>query len=333
MLSVIANCRRVQGGSGQRERHDCSSTEGAQRGRTGIRHASGRIGHKAPQLDARASLPTRCQTSAVGYKHIAVDTAGGVSVITLDRPAQRNAFTGQMGQELSHAYRGCDADDDVRAVVLTGTPPAFCAGADLSPGGDTFERPDDTEFSASPVQPGAWEIRKPVIAAVNGHAIGIGLTLALQCDIRIMAEDAKYGVVQVRRGVIPDACSHWTLPRIAGISSAAEILLTGRVFDGREAKDLGIANRCLPADDVVPAAMALAHDIAANAAPLSVALSKRLLWRAIGTGPDEVARLETEVHRHVMGRADAREGVVAFLDRRDPIWEGRVSRDWPDWLE
>ena len=256
-----------------------------------------------------------------------------MAVITLDRPHRRNAFTGRMGRDLGDAYRTCDADDDVRAVVVTGTPPAFCAGADMTAGDETFATPTDEGFSAAGVTPPAWEVRKPVIAAVNGHAVGIGLTLALQCDLRFFAEDAKYGVVQVRRGVVPDAYSHWTLPRIAGLAAAADVLLTGRLFDGREARELGLASRCLPADEVLPAAMAVARDIAVNVAPLSAALSKRLLWQALGLGPEEVGRLETELHHHVMGRADAREGVLAFLERRDPSWQLRVGADWPEWPE
>ena len=260
---------------------------------------------------------------------VRVEVEGGVAVLTLDRPEVRNAFSGRMARELGDAYRACDADDDVRAVVLTGTPPAFCAGADMSSGGDTFERRDEASFSAAGVDPPAWEVRKPVIAAVNGHAVGIGLTLALQCDLRFMAADARYGVVQVRRGVLPDAYSHWTLPRIAGLAVAADVLLTGRLFDGREARELGIASRCLPNDEVLREALAVARTIATEVAPLSAALSKRLLWQSPGRTPAEVGELETALHHHVMGRADAREGVEAFLERRPPDWESRVSRDWP----
>jgi enoyl-CoA hydratase/carnithine racemase len=226
----------------------------------------------------------------------------------------------------------------VRAVVLTGTPPAFCAGADMSTGGDTFTGGAETkrsrsDFSAAGVDPPAFAIRKPVIAAVNGHAIGIGLTLALQCDIRIIAADAKYGIVQVRRGMLGDAYSHWTLPRIAGIANAADILLTGRMFDGREAHAMGLASRCLPADEVLPACMAIAHDIAVNSAPVSVAMSKRLLWDALDRSPREVERLESELHLHLMDGPDVREGPVAFLEGRRPEWRQRVSTDFPDWPE
>jgi len=271
--------------------------------------------------------------SGSGGLRTTVDKDTGVAVLTLDRPERRNALSGRMARELGDAYRACDADDDVRAVVLTGAPPAFCAGADLTAGGATFDRRDEASFSAAGLSPPAWEVRKPVIAAVNGHAVGIGLTLALQCDLRFVAEDARYGVVQVRRGVLPDAYSHWTLPRIAGLATAADVLLTGRLFDGREARELGLASRCLPADEVLPAALDAARDIARHAAPLSVALSKRLLWASLDRTPEEVGRLETALHHHVMGRADAREGVESFLEGRPPAWQLRVSTDWPDWPE
>jgi enoyl-CoA hydratase/carnithine racemase len=266
----------------------------------------------------------------LGYEDLTVDVDRGVALITLNRPERRNAYSPGMGASLGAAYRACDTDDDVRAVVLTGAPPAFCAGADLSHGADVFARPSAETFSAAAVDPPAWMVRKPVIAAVNGHAIGLGLTLALQCDLRYFAADAKYGVVQVRRGVLPDAYSHWTLPRLAGLASAAEVLLTGRMFDGREARELGIASRCLPNDEVLPHALSVARDIAVNVAPLSAALSKRLLWRSMDLSPEEVGRLETEYHHVVMGRPDASEGVMAFLERRAPEWEARVARDWPD---
>jgi enoyl-CoA hydratase/carnithine racemase len=258
----------------------------------------------------------------MGDEPVTVERADGVAVVTLNRPEQLNTFTGRMGADLGRAYASCDADDGVRAVVITGAGRAFCAGADLEPGGETFAAPGE-QFSASPVDPPAWEVRKPVIAAINGHAIGIGLTLAMQCDLRLVAEDAKLGFVHVRRGVLPDAHAHWTVPRAVGFARAADLLLTGRTFTGREAADLGVANRALPADDVLPAALDVARDIAVYTAPLSVALSKRLLWASPTLDRDDVGRLETESHRIVMGTADAREGVLAWLERRDPKWTGK----------
>jgi len=251
-----------------------------------------------------------------------------VAVITLHRPEVRNAFGGEMGRLLAEALTRADENDDVRAVVLTGTPPAFCAGADMTSRGDTFAKQDERTFSAAALSFTPWQVRKPVIAAVNGHAIGVGLTITLHCDMRLFAEDAKYGVVQVRRGVMGDAYSHWTLPRMVGMAAAADILLTGRMFDGHEAYRLGLCNRVLPNDQVLPAALDVARDIAVNTAPLSVAYSKRLLWDSWNLSPSEVEAYETEYHHYLMAHADAREGVLAFLEKRPPQWQGRVPQHW-----
>jgi enoyl-CoA hydratase/carnithine racemase len=256
------------------------------------------------------------------------DHYDGIAVITLHRPEVRNAFNGEMSQALVEALARADEDDDIRVVVLTGTPPAFCAGADMTSGGDTFAKRDEATFSAAALSFTAWQVRKPVIAAVNGHAIGVGFTITLHCDLRIFADNARYGVVQVRRGVMGDAYSHWTLPRIVGMAAAADILLTGRMFDGHEALRLGLCNRVLPNDEVLPAALALAEDITMNTAPLSVAYSKRLLWDSWNLTPSEVEALETEYHHYLMSHGDAKEGVLAFLERRPPQWKGRVSKHW-----
>jgi enoyl-CoA hydratase/carnithine racemase len=256
------------------------------------------------------------------------DVDDQVAVITLHRPEVRNAFNSEMSEALVAALIRADEDDDVRAVVLTGTPPAFCSGADLTSGGQTFAKRDEGSFSAAALPFTAWQVRKPVIAAVNGHAIGVGFTITLHCDLRIFANDARYGVVQTRRGVMGDAYSHWTLPRIVGMATAADILLTGRMFDGDEAFRLGVCNRVLPNDQVVPAALELARDIAVNTAPLSVAYSKSLLWDSWDLSVSEVEALETEYHHFLMAHGDAREGVMAFLEKRPPQWQGRVSKHW-----
>lgn len=250
---------------------------------------------------------------------LTVEVADGVAVLTLNRPERRNAYTAEMGELLSRAYRDCDDDDAVRAIVLTGAGTAFCAGADFT--GDPFAAPG-AGFTASPIDPAAFELRTPVIAAVNGHAIGIGLTIALQADVRIMAADAKYAVAQARLGVVGDCMSHWTLPHLAGVSVAAELLLTGRTFDGAEALAMGLANYALPAGEVLERARNIARDIAVNVAPMSAALSKRLLWDTVAQayGPRRVAELETEAHLRVMGSADAAEGVKAFTEKRAPRW-------------
>ncbi|MCA2207918.1 enoyl-CoA hydratase/isomerase family protein [Nocardia rosealba] len=258
---------------------------------------------------------------------VRIEICDGVAVVTLDRPQRRNAFTAAMGHALGRAYRDLDVDAAVRVIVLTGAAPAFCAGADLGGGTATFDGPDRATFSASPVDPPAFALRKPVIAAVNGHAIGIGLTLAMQADIRLVADDARYAVPQVRLGVVPDAMAHWTVAKVAGMSVAADILLSGRTFDGVEAVRLGLASRCLPAAEVLPAALTMATDMATYASPTSMAASKRLLWDAAihGYGPARVAELETELHLRVMGSHDAVEGMRARLDHRAPVWAALSS--------
>ncbi|HMQ27261.1 MAG TPA: enoyl-CoA hydratase-related protein [Acidimicrobiales bacterium] len=269
--------------------------------------------------------------------HVLVEVTEGVAVLTLNRPDKLNAFTGRMGDELGAAYRACDEDDAVRAVVVTGAGRGFCAGADLGGGGDTFSAPEDhaavraapRAFTSSPVRPPAWEVRKPVIAAVNGPALGIGLSLTMQCDLRYVAEDATLGFVHVRMGVLPDAHAHWTVPRAVGFAVAQDLLLTGRRFKGAEAAQLGLAHRALPADEVLPAALATALDIAVNAAPVSVAASKSLLWSTPALDAGECDRLETRWHEVLMGRADAAEGPMAFLEKRDPTWSLSVNEDWP----
>jgi enoyl-CoA hydratase/carnithine racemase len=250
-----------------------------------------------------------------------VDVSAGVAVLTLHRPSQQNAFTTDLAYALSAALRRCDEEDNVRAVVLTGTPPAFCAGVDLS------ARDHDRIVIAPP----PWSIRKPVIAAVNGHAVGLGLSLALQCDMRFMAADAVYGLVQARRGVIPDGYAHWTLPRLVGMAHATDIILTGRTFDGEEAQSMGLANAGLSTEEVLPTALAVAQDLAASSAPLSVALSKRLLWESLGMTPAHVGRLERQLHQHLAALPDATEGVQAYLGLRPPQWTGSVNNDWPVW--
>jgi enoyl-CoA hydratase/carnithine racemase len=258
------------------------------------------------------------------YRTLVAAVDDGVATITLNRPRQRNAVGDGMREELADAYTRCDRDDGIRAIVLTGTPPAFCAGADLAAGELTFAAPGPG-FTAAGIDVPAWTLSKPVIAAVNGHALGLGLTLALQCDVRFFAADARYGVVQVRRGVVGDAYSHWILPRLVGISNAAEILLSGATFDGHRAVQLGLGSRVLDAGDVVPAALQLAHDIAENAAPLSVAASKRLLWDSMELDRAAVGARETDVHLQLMRLDDAKEGVRAYLDRRSPVWAHRPT--------
>ncbi len=267
------------------------------------------------------------------YQDLRVEIEDGIAVLTLDRPEQGNAFTGAMGESLGRAYRECDRRDDVRVVVLTGAGRLFSSGADLqASGGETFgSQEDNPSFSAAAVDPPAWEVRKPVIAAVNGSAVGLGFTLTLQADLRVLAREGKYGILQVARGVMPDAYSHWTLPRLVGTERAADLMLTGRKITGDEAERMGLASRVVPAADVLPTALEMARSIVENTAPVSVAVSKKLLWESSGLSWREVGRKETDLHVHLMGRSDAVEGPMAFLERRKPEWKLKLSRDWPDW--
>jgi enoyl-CoA hydratase/carnithine racemase len=280
----------------------------------------------------------------MSYETIILDVKDQVATITLNRPDRRNAYTALLGQELANAYRECDGDDTVRAVVVTGAGAAFCAGADLQGGADTFDpdsrrgsfpagadRKSGGEKRNRPKGLQAWQVRKPVIAAMNGHAIGVGLTLAMQCDVRIVAENAKLSFAFVRRGVIPELGSHTIVARVAGLSNAADLMLSGRTFLGSEAAALGIASKALPAADVLPAALNYARDVAINTAPVSVAISKRLLWESLNISISELERKEQVLFAWTGAQPDAKEGVVAFLERREPVWKLGPSADMPDW--
>jgi enoyl-CoA hydratase/carnithine racemase len=267
------------------------------------------------------------------FEDLRVEVDDHVAIITLDRAEQLNAFSAAMGRSLTAALRAADADDAVRVVVLTGAGRAFCAGADFSGGAGVFGTPTKETFSSDPLDDfHPWDVRKPVIAAINGHAVGLGLTMTLQCDIRIVADDAKLGIVQVRRGILPDLHSHWTLPRIVGHARATELLLTGRMFRGHDALEWGLATEALPAEQVLPRALELAHEIATHTAPISVGASKRLLWMH-APSPERVNELERDIHLHLMGTADSREGVMAYMEKRDPQWSMTPSEDWPAWLD
>jgi len=269
------------------------------------------------------------------YEHILFDVEDGVATVTLNRPDKMNAFHFPLGAELEHAYARCDEDDAVRVVILTGAGKAFCAGADMGGGGKTF---DDVEGGKRAADSGtrvrrlaAWQVRKPVVAAINGHAIGVGLTLAMQCDLRIVAREAKLAFAFVRRGIIPELGSHAILPRVVGFSRAADLLLSGRTFRGEEAAALGVASEACPAEEVVPRAREWARDVAANAAPVSVAIAKRLLWEGVTETPAQTMAKEGPLLTWIGKQPDAAEGVRSFLERRSPEWKLRASTDLPDW--
>ncbi|MCU1501972.1 MAG: Enoyl-CoA hydratase/isomerase [Ilumatobacteraceae bacterium] len=257
------------------------------------------------------------------YETVLYDVSDGVATVTLNRPERLNAWNSRLGAELGDAMAEADGDDDVRVVVVTGAGRAFCAGADLS-GGEFGGGPAPSLRECWP-----YQVRKPVIAAINGHAVGVGITYPLLCDVRIAAEDAKIQFAFVRRGAIPELASHAILPRVVGFSVAAELLLSGRMFSGAEALALGLVSRALPSAEVLPAAMALAADIATNTAPVSVAVSKRLLWDAMDKSVAETLRAESSLFGRVTALDDAKEGIAAFVERRAPTWTGRPTIDSP----
>ena len=265
----------------------------------------------------------------MNYQSITFEKRGNIALITLNRPEALNTFTGDMGEEWSHAYKLCDNDDEIRVIVVTGAGKAFCAGADMSQGGDTFDSKDDMSFSSCPIYP-AWKLRKPVIAAMNGHAVGVGFSLALQCDFRIVAAEGKYGLLQVRRGVLADGCAHWLLPRLVGMERALEVMLLGRKMSGDEVVSKGLAMQSVPADQVLDVALAMAEDLAINCAPLVTGLAKQLMWSSNTMSLDEMEKKETELLHYTMGKPDAIEGGVAYFEKRAPKWQSVISKDWPN---
>jgi enoyl-CoA hydratase/carnithine racemase len=277
------------------------------------------------------------------FKEIQYEVADRVLTITLNRPDRLNAFTPTMQSELIEALERADADDDVRAIVVTGAGRGFCAGADLQHGGSTFdwrERQSDGEVprdGGGQLTLRLFDSTKPVIAAINGPAVGVGITMTLAMDVRLAAAGAKIGFVFTRRGIVPEACSSWFLPRVVGISRAVEWTATGRVFLAEEGLEAGLFRSLHPADEVLPAARELAREIADNAAPVSVALARRMMWRMLGAShPMEAHRADS---RGMFARGqsdDAREGVTSFLEKRPPGFTDRVSDGLPDvmpWLE
>jgi enoyl-CoA hydratase/carnithine racemase len=262
---------------------------------------------------------------------------GGVLTITLNRPDRLNAFTETMMNELIAAFDASDADDDVRAVIVTGAGRGFCAGADLAKGGETFDWRERAASGDVPRDGGGrvvlriYDSLKPVIAAINGPAVGVGVTMTLPMDIRLAAEGAKIGFVFARRGIVPEAASSWFLPRLVGISQAMEWVATGRVFDAAEAQRGGLVRSVHAPDELLGAAHDLAREIADNTAPVSVALARKLMWRGLGaTHPMQAHRADSRAMFARGQSADAVEGVTSFLEKRPAAYPDRVSNGLPD---
>jgi len=290
----------------------------------------------------------------VAYDTIAYDVDDRVLMITLDRPDRLNAFTSTMMAEVVDAFDRADADDDVRAVIVTGRGRAFCAGADLEAGADTFHadaREDEAERSAHRAAAaggdeeaglrdggGLVSLRihrslKPVIAAINGPAVGVGITMTLPMDVRLASTDARMGFVFSRRGLVPEACSTWFLPRVVGISRAAEWCFSGRVFDADEALAGGLVRSLHAPDELLGAARELATEIAANTSALSVTLTRQMLWQMLGADhPMEAHKIDSRAIRSLGSSPEAAEGVTSFLEKRPPRFAGKVSTDMPDFF-
>jgi len=274
----------------------------------------------------------------MAYEQILYEVKDHILTLTLNRPERLNAFTPQMRKELIDAFDRADADDQIRAIIVTGAGRAFCAGADLGIGIKTFDyQSRDGQMLAEEHRDGGGQLTlrifesiKPVIAAINGPAVGIGITMTLAMDIRIAAQNAKLGFVFARRGIVPEACSSWFLPRIVGISRALEWVLSGRLFSVDEAVSSGLVRSSHAPDKLLPAAEGLATEIAGNTSAISVALARQMLWRMLGADhPMEAHKVDSRAIYYAGRSSDAREGITSFLEKRAPNFTARPSIDMP----
>jgi enoyl-CoA hydratase/carnithine racemase len=264
---------------------------------------------------------------------ISVQPSGRVAIVWLDRPDRGNGFVSGMQIELHKQLERLDGDESVRAIVVTGRGRFFSTGADMEPGGANFAFDAEQTAQARTMmaeRPRPWRMRTPIIAAMNGAAVGLGLTFPLQWDIRIVNETAKYGFVFTRRGLIPEQNSMWLLPRLVGLSTAIELLLTGRLFTGVEAKELGIASRAVPGDEVLPTALAIAEEIATRTSPVAVGVTKQLAYEMLAESDREAAfHREWELFRWFGREPDSAEGVASFIEKRAPEFQSSKNADIP----
>jgi enoyl-CoA hydratase/carnithine racemase len=268
------------------------------------------------------------------YQDITYEVADGVATVALHRPARRNGFTTLMADELADALHRADADDDVRVVILTGHGKDFCVGADLSPDGlSVADEMQPYHEPAGRVSLAIFAMNKPVIAALRGVAVGAGSTIILSADFRLAATDSRFGYVFTRRGLVPEGASVWFLPRLVGLGKALEWMIGGRVFDAAEALAAGLVTKLYEPDDVLPAAQALAAELIATTSPVSVAVTRQLLFRMSPLDSPFPARdLDSRLIADAAANPDTMEGVLSFLQKRPPEFPGRVSKDLPDYL-
>jgi len=271
------------------------------------------------------------------YETLLTDLDAGILTLTLNRPDRLNAFTPEMLEELLDAFDEIDRNDEIRVAIVTGAGRGYCAGADLGAGSGAFDHGDEDPAAhrdgGGLVALRIFDCSKPVIAAINGPAVGVGVTMSLPMDIRIASDRAKFGFVFARRGIVPEACSSWFLPRVVGIGQAMEWVATGRVFSAEEALAGGLVSRVVRHDELLPTARALADEIARNTSAVSIALSRQLMWKMLGADhPMEAHKLDSRAI-FAMGRSpDAHEGVASFLEKRPAAFEMKVSCDMPDFF-
>lgn len=268
-------------------------------------------------------------------EHIALEVVDGVAIVTLNKPEKKNAIDTDMVRVFAEVLDVVDGDDAVGAVVVTGAGSAFCAGADVS-GGKIAQPPQSADAiprdSSALVSLRLFRMRKPVVAAVNGAAVGFGATVILPMDFRVVSAKARIGYPFVLRGVTPDAASSWFLPRVVGLPTALDWMMTGRLFDAEEALASGLATEVVSAEDVLTRAVERARHLMATASPLSIALTRQLLWGMLGAPhPMDAHRVESAALQHTKASADSVEGIAAFLEKRAPVWPDRLSDRMPDW--
>ena len=257
------------------------------------------------------------------YQTVLYEVTDHVATLTINRPEKMNTWNQTVAAELSDAMLLANGDADVRAIVLTGSGRAFCAGADLEGGGDTFagrERPKDPNAGRNIKNIHPYELDKPVIAAINGAAVGVGMTYPMLCDIRLASENAIMGFVFTRRGMMPELAAHLLVQRVAGLSNAADVLMSGRIFTAQEALEMGIVSKVLPKETLLTTAQAMAADYA-NTAPASVAMTKRLLWQGLNSTPQDMMKSEGPAFAWIGNQPDAKEGILSFLEKRSPEWQ------------